>query len=82
MLIHLIKVVCVLGKLGLAFRSHDESETSVNRGNYVEMLKLLGNYDADLKYLVENLGVFRGLSPKIQNNIIASVSEYRLWLEK
>jgi hypothetical protein len=37
----------VLGKLGLAFRGH-EFETSANRGNYVEMLKLLGNYDADL----------------------------------
>jgi hypothetical protein len=33
MLTHLIRVVCVLGKLGLAFRGHDESETSVNRGN-------------------------------------------------
>jgi hypothetical protein len=75
MLTHLIIVVCVLEKLGLAFRGHDESETSVNRGSYVEMLKLLGNYDADLKFLVENLGVFRGLSPEIQNYIIASVSE-------
>jgi hypothetical protein len=71
---HLIGVICVLGKLGLAFRGRDKSETSVNRGNYVEMLKLLGNYDADLKFLVGNKGVFRCLSPKIQN-IITSVSE-------
>jgi hypothetical protein len=75
MLTHLIKVICVLGKLGLASRVHDESETSVNRGIYVEMLKLLGNYDADLKFLVENKGLFRGLSPEIQIDIIASVSE-------
>jgi hypothetical protein len=38
------------------------------------MLKLLRNYDADLKFLVEN-DVFRGLSPEIQNDITASVSE-------
>jgi hypothetical protein len=63
-LTHLIRVVCVLEKLGLAFRGHDESETSVNRGSYVEMLKLFGNCDADLKFLVENKGVFRALSPK------------------
>jgi hypothetical protein len=75
MLTHLIKVVCVLGKLVLAFRGNDECETTVNRGNYVEMIKLLGNYDADLKFLVENKGAFRGLSPEIQNDIIASVSE-------
>jgi hypothetical protein len=41
MLTHLIRVVCVLEKLGLAFRRHDESETSVNRGSYVEMLNYL-----------------------------------------
>jgi hypothetical protein len=39
------------------------------------MLKLLANYDTDLKSLIENKGVFRGLSPEIQNDIIASVSE-------
>jgi hypothetical protein len=70
-----VRVICVLGKLGLAFRGHDESETSVTRGSYIEMLKLLANYDADLKSLIENKGVFRGLSPEIQNDIIASVSE-------
>jgi hypothetical protein len=39
------------------------------------MLKLLGNYDADLKIIDENKDVFRDLSPEIQNDIIASVSE-------
>jgi hypothetical protein len=78
MLKRLIRDICVLGKLGLAFRGHDESETSVNRGNYIEILKLLANYDANLKSLVENKGVFRGLSPEIQNDIIASVFEYTM----
>jgi hypothetical protein len=40
------------------------------------MLKLLGNYDADLKFLVGSKCVFRGLSPEIPNNIIASVSKF------
>jgi hypothetical protein len=39
------------------------------------MLELLGNDDANLKFLVENKGVFHGLSPEIQNDITASVSE-------
>lgn len=75
-LTHLIRVVCLLGKLGLAFRGHDESDTSTNRGNYVEFMKVLGHYDSDLKSLIENKGVFRGLSPQIQNDIIDSVSKY------
>ena len=75
-LTHLIRVVCLLGKLRLAFRGHDESDTSVNRGNYIEFTKVLGNYDGDLKNVIESKGVFRGLSPQIQNDIIASISKY------
>jgi hypothetical protein len=61
-LAHLIRVVCVLGKLGLAFRGHDESVTSVNRGNYVEMQKLVANYDAGFRAHIEGNCVFRKLT--------------------
>jgi hypothetical protein len=80
MLTHLIRVVCVLGKLGLAFHGHDESETSVNRGNYVEMLKLLGNYDANLKFLVENKGFFVVYPPKYRTTLLPQFPN--VWLEK
>jgi hypothetical protein len=35
------------------------------------MLRVLGNYDADLKFLVQNKGVYRGFSPEVQKDIIA-----------
>jgi hypothetical protein len=66
MLKHLIRVICVPGNLGLAFRGYGEFETSVNRTNIIEILKLFANYDADLESLIENKGVFRGLSPRIR----------------
>jgi hypothetical protein len=75
-LTQLLKVVCVLGKPGLAFRGHDESETSDNRGNYVEMLKLLGNYDADMKFLVK-IKVF---PPKYRTTLLPQFPN--VWLEK
>jgi hypothetical protein len=80
MLTHLIKVVCVLEKLGLAFRGHDESETSVNRDNYVEMLKLLGNYYADMKFLVENKDFFVVYPPKYRKTLLPQFQN--VWLEK
>jgi hypothetical protein len=80
MITHLIRVVCVLGKLGLAFRGHDESETTVNRGNYVEMLKLLGNYVADLKFLVEDKGVFVVYPPTYRTTFLPQFPN--VWFEK
>ena len=36
----LINVNCFLAKQQLAFRDNDESSTSFNRGNYVELLHM------------------------------------------
>jgi hypothetical protein len=44
----LITAVCFLGSQGLAFRGHEESGASVNRGNYIEVLNMLARYDSDL----------------------------------
>jgi len=41
----LINVNCFLVKQQLAFRSNDESSTSSNRGNYVELLHTLADKD-------------------------------------
>jgi hypothetical protein len=38
----LINVTCFLEKQELAFRGHDESSTSLNKGNYIELIFLLG----------------------------------------
>ncbi|XP_066324611.1 uncharacterized protein [Miscanthus floridulus] len=40
---------------GLAFRGHDESEESSNRGNFIELLKFLaGNSEEVNKYVLDN----------------------------
>jgi hypothetical protein len=45
----LITAVCFLGSQGLAFRGHEQSEASVNRRNYIEVLHMLAaHYDSDL----------------------------------
>jgi hypothetical protein len=57
---------------GLAFRGHDESEESSNRGKFIELLKFLAanNEEVD-KYVQNNVpGNCSLTSPKIQAQVI------------
>ncbi|XP_060846373.1 zinc finger MYM-type protein 1-like [Rhopalosiphum padi] len=40
-LTRLIHVICFLGKQEIAFRGHNEDSSSINKGNYLELLDLL-----------------------------------------
>ncbi|KAK2707071.1 hypothetical protein QYM36_014933 [Artemia franciscana] len=39
----LLKVTALLGRLGTAFRGHDKTESSTNKGNFVETCNLLAD---------------------------------------
>ena len=71
----LISVVCLLSKQELAFRGHDESEGSHNRGNYIEMLKFLSEFDKPLSEHLESASIFKGFSSSIQNDLITSIRD-------
>ncbi|KAJ4431892.1 hypothetical protein ANN_20498 [Periplaneta americana] len=73
-LLRLINAVCFLGKQELAFRGHDESVESDNRGNYIEYLSSLSEFDHLLANHLESSTVFRGTSPAIQNDLIFAIS--------
>ncbi|KAM2675775.1 hypothetical protein EV1_002507 [Malus domestica] len=63
---------------GLAFRGHDESEDSSNKGNFLELLKFLADHNEGIKDVVfknapENLKL---TSPDIQKDLVyAAVRE-------
>ena len=46
---HHIDVAVYLSAQGLAFRGHNESKDYLNRGNFLEMMDLLGDYSNDLR---------------------------------
>ncbi|TDH05594.1 hypothetical protein EPR50_G00124020 [Perca flavescens] len=71
----LVDCVIFLGQQELSFRGHDEGKESLNRGNYLELLSLLSEYDADLRHHLATATVFTGTSGKIQNDIINAVAE-------
>ncbi|KAL5774680.1 hypothetical protein ACOSP7_012237 [Xanthoceras sorbifolium] len=61
---------------GCAFRGHDESLESKNRGNFIELLKILANYNDDVaKVVLENAPkIAKYTSPKIQKEIVQILS--------
>ena len=48
-LTRLLDITLFLAKQNLAFRGHKEDETSLNRGNFLELVDLLSKYDPVLK---------------------------------
>lgn len=70
----LIDAVIYLGTQELSFRGHDESATSQNRGNFVELVHLLAEFDQALAEHLGSATVFRGMSSTIQNEIIESIA--------
>ncbi|KAI5343730.1 hypothetical protein L3X38_011606 [Prunus dulcis] len=59
-------------KQGLPFRGNDESDTSNNKGNYVELLQFLADHDEKVKAVVlENApGNLKFIAPTIQKDLV------------
>ena len=72
-----------LAKQNTAFRGHDETDDSANRGNFLEELHFLAKYDKPLKRWIEshpqNLSYF---SPSIQNEMIGILSNMNIKIIK
>lgn len=45
----MLDITLFLAKQNLPFRSHKEEETSLNKGNFLEMVEMLSKYDPMLK---------------------------------
>jgi hypothetical protein len=76
------EAVLYLGKQELAFRGHDESTESLNKGNYRELLECLSKFDSVFERRFHgrladservHTGVFTGVSSDIQNDLIECI---------
>ena len=72
----LINGTCYLANQELAFRRNNESATSFNRGNYVELIYAFAENDEGIFRHLETSTVFSGLSNQIQNDIIEAVAVF------
>jgi hypothetical protein len=60
-----------------AFRGHDETENSLNAGNFREIFQLLIKRDTEIQdHLKKIEGIFSGLSKTIQNDLIECISDH------
>lgn len=71
----LIALTCTLAKQELAFRGHDESEASLNPGNFKALWELLLNSNPKLKDHWNKKNYFKGLSKTIQNELIDLIKD-------
>ena len=65
------EILLLCSKQEIALRGHRESNDSMNRGNFLEILHLVAQHDADVKHRLEN-GPNNAMytSPEIQNSIL------------
>ena len=83
-LYRLLDITLFLAQQNLAFRGHREDITSENRGNFLELVNLMGKYDPALKELCLKLEAAVGeskrvpsyLSKSIQNEFIFQLGEH------
>ena len=83
----IVAVTSMLGRQGLSFRANDESSESTNRGNFLECMELLKEFDPFLqRYNTPSNGT--SLSPESQNDMIeccaqeimdTMVSDVKVW---
>lgn len=81
LLYRLLDISLFLAKQNIAFRGHDEGPDSLNKGNFLELVKLLSKYDVVLKehmlYLEQqNSSQVTYLSPDIQNEFISVLANH------
>lgn len=73
-LAHIVVAVVYLAKQGVALRGHDETKTSNNRGNFLELLEVLAQYADDLKAHLERWPKISYMSPRSQNELITVIA--------
>lgn len=62
----------------LPFRGHDESNLSLNKGNFKDLCEYTGQYNLEFQQFLENSTVFKGTSATIKNDLIEAVSNVLL----
>ena len=82
MLQHHVDATVFISAQGLAFRGHEESRLSSNRGNFLELMELLGNYNQELRSFLEKDRITY-TSHEPQNELIDCISaEVRQEIQK
>ncbi|XP_071535018.1 zinc finger MYM-type protein 1-like [Panulirus ornatus] len=71
----IIDVICYITKQEFPLQGYDESGNSANKGNCIELLNLLREYDPLLDSHLNTSTVFQEVSQTVQNDLIKAISK-------
>uniref|UniRef100_A0A8C5QA54 TTF-type domain-containing protein n=1 Tax=Leptobrachium leishanense TaxID=445787 RepID=A0A8C5QA54_9ANUR len=71
----LINVICFLAKQKIAFHGNNDSVSSLNCGNYVELIQVFAEKDANLAKHLQTSTTFSGSSNRIKNHLVEAVAD-------
>ena len=74
-LTRLIDLTVYLARQGLAFRGDNDSNSSNNRGNFLELVNLFSRYDSVLKMHTENIGRVKVTKKRLQVSLLSNRSQ-------
>ena len=78
-LMTVLDVITFCAKQEIPLRGDDESDHSLNKENFLEMIEFLGKYDSNVTKRIESLpGNAKMLSPDIQNDLLTSLASVLL----
>ena len=78
-LTRLIDLTVYLARQGLAFRGDNDSNSSNNRGNFLELVNLFSRYDSVLKMHTENIGRVKVTKKRLQVSLLSNRSQNDLF---
>ena len=64
------ETLLLTSRLEISFRGHDESKSSLNRGNFLEIFSVIARHDPIVQYIDKGPKNATYLSPDIQNSIL------------
>lgn len=77
----IIDALLYIARQNIALRGHDEKKSSLNRGNFLELLNLLGNHHVGLKTHLDKINLSNSrqrvsfLSNRCQNKLLSIMAE-------
>lgn len=71
----LVDIALYLVQQDGAFKGHDESSTSSNKGNFLELVQLIAKYDSTIKTHLDDFNVIQSQQKKTQTSLLSHMTQ-------
>lgn len=71
----LVDIALHLAQQDGAFKGHDESSTSSNKGDFLELVQLIAKYDSTIKMHLDNFNLIQSQQKKTQTSLLSHMTQ-------